>query len=187
MTESEHWRPVLGYEGSYSVSDLGRVRAEPRVVKHSSGGAMRRKGGPLRASPNANGYAVVQLCLNGKIKFRSVHSLVLEAFVCARPPGAEGCHNDSNPMNSALPNLRWDTRSGNFSDMVANGTRRRGTKHPLAKLTDAQVLAIKSDPRICRLVALDYGISLSNVSYIKRGTTWGWLTAAHSPRPSPAP
>lgn len=175
MEAMEHWRTVLGYEGSYSVSDLGRVRAEPRVVKHSSGGKMRRKGGPLRPTINEGGYAAVQLCKDGRIKFRTVHSLVLEAFVGARPPGMEGCHNDSNPRNCALSNLRWDTRSGNFGDMVANGTRRFGAKHPLAKLTDAQVLAIRDDQRILRLIAQDYGIALSNVSSIKRRLSWAWL------------
>ena len=180
---TEQWLPVLGYEGAYSVSDFGRVRAEPRVVKHSSGGEMRRVGGMLKINL-ASRYPTVQLCSLGKIKLRTVHSLVLEAFVGPRPHGAEGCHNDSNPMNSALSNLRWDTRAGNFADMVGNGTRRRGTKHHLAKLTDEQVLLIKSDTRICRLIALEYGISLSNVNYIKRGQTWAWL---HRPLPSPGP
>lgn len=183
MDQIEQWRPVLGYEGSYSVSDLGRVRAEPRVVRHSSGGEQRRVGGLMKVS-HAGVYPTVQLCRDGKIKLRTVHSLVLEAFVCARPPGAEGCHNDSNPMNCVLSNLRWDTRAGNFSDMVPNGTRRRGPKHHLAKLTKEQALAIRNDTRIHRLIADEYGISVSNVSSIKHGKSWAWLSA-HIPRPSP--
>ena len=30
----EEWRPIPGFEGYYSVSDLGCVRSERRVVKH---------------------------------------------------------------------------------------------------------------------------------------------------------
>lgn len=174
MDAMEQWRPVLGYEGSYSVSDLGRVRAEPRVVKHSRGGDMRRVGGLLRL--NVSGYyPTVQLCRNGKIKLRTVHSLVLEAFAGPRPHGAEGCHNDSNPFNCALSNLRWDTRAGNFGDMIANGTRRRGAKHPLAKLTEDQARAIRNDARLHKVIAAEYGIDRTNVGHIKRGKSWAWL------------
>lgn len=170
----ETWRPALGFDGIYSVSTLGRVRSEPRVVVHSSGGEMRRVG-RLLAINLATKYPTVQLCRGGKIKLRTVHSLVLEAFVGPRPDGAECCHNDSDPMNCALSNLRWDTRAGNFGDMVPNGTRRRGARHHLAKLTSEQVEAIRSDTRTHELIAADNGITASNVSHIKRGKSWAWL------------
>ena len=32
IDEKEEWRPVVGFEGYYSVSDLGRVRNEARGV-----------------------------------------------------------------------------------------------------------------------------------------------------------
>lgn len=38
MDESgEKWLPVVGYEGLYSVSDLGRVRSEARVILRKDG------------------------------------------------------------------------------------------------------------------------------------------------------
>ena len=170
----ETWRPVRGYEGLYSVSTLGRVRSETRIVKHSSGGEMRRTGRAMKTS-YSGAYPSVQLCRDGTIRLRLVHSLVLEAFVGARPDGAEGCHNDSNPLNTVLSNLRWDTRAGNFGDMVPNGTRRRGAKHHLAKLTSEQALAIRSDPRLHEVIAAEYGIDRTNVGHIKRGKSWAWL------------
>lgn len=174
MDVTEEWRPVFGYEGSYSVSSLGRVRAEPRIVRHSRGGEMRRVGGILKI--NLTGvYPTVQLSSGGKIKLRTVHSLVLEAFVCPRPEGHEACHNDSDPMNCNLQNLRWDTRSGNFSDMVANGTRRRGSKHHLVKITAEQAASIRADQRTHAVIAQEHGISPSNVWQIKSGKSWSWL------------
>ena len=180
---SEEWRQVLGYEGLYSISSLGRVRSEARVVKHSSGGAMNRRERLLKVSPGSP-YPAVQLCKQGRINFFTVHILVLEAFVGPRPNGMEGCHNDSDPTNCTLGTLRWDTRGGNFSDMIGNGTRRRGVKHHLAKLTAEQVHAIRADQRLHKLIAAEHGVSVSNISAIKSAKSWEWLP--HSPRPCPS-
>lgn len=62
---------------------------------------------------------------------------MLEAFVGPRPPGQEGCHYDDDPQHNMLPNLRWDTRSGNQTDLVRNGRHHQTRKlecpveHPL--------------------------------------------------------
>jgi hypothetical protein len=51
-----------------------------------------------------------------------MHSIVLEAFRGPRPsPSHEGCHDNGNPSDNALSNLRWDTRSGNMLDIVKHG------------------------------------------------------------------
>lgn len=68
-----------------------------------------------------------------------IHSLVLEAFVGPRPDGMEGCHNDGDPANNHLANLRWDTRAANNQDTLRHGRheKKRRThcprRHPLAE------------------------------------------------------
>ena len=167
------WRPVFGYEGLYSVSSRGDVRSEDCLVAHSTPGTMKRKRGkPLKTHPNRKGYLMVQLCNQGRIKFRSVHSLVLEAFVGPRPQGADACHNDSDPANNCASNLRWDTRAGNFSDKIANGTRRAGAEHPNSKLTDDDVRAIRADTRRLVDIARDFDTTVSNASVIRRREAW---------------
>lgn len=52
---------------------------------------------------------------------RQVHHLVLCAFVCERPSGMVGCHNDDNPANNTLENLRWDTPAANVADAIRSG------------------------------------------------------------------
>lgn len=54
------------------------------------------------------------------------------AFVGAEPDGMEVCHNDGDPMNNVLSNLRYDTHSSNMLDCVSHG------RHLWAKKTHCQ-------------------------------------------------
>lgn len=60
-------------------------------------------------------------------------------------------------------------------DCLLHGTDKRGTKHPTAKLTEVDVLSIRSDDRFQYVIAEQYGISQSLVSKIKLRKTWAWL------------
>nr|WP_232111245.1 HNH endonuclease signature motif containing protein [Nocardia wallacei] len=54
-------------------------------------------------------------------KLRTAHSLVAEAFIGPRPEGLQVCHNDGDPTNNMLANLRYDTPSENQTDIVRHG------------------------------------------------------------------
>lgn len=119
------WRDVPGYEGFYQVSDDGQVKSLDRVVlsRLKSGvRPWRRTGRVLSAAAQPKGHMMVVLHRDGSGKTRSVHSLVLQAFVGPCPEGMECCHNDGNPANNHLGNLRWDTPSANVLDQVRHGT-----------------------------------------------------------------
>lgn len=137
---SERWLPVVDHEGLYEVSDHGNVRSLPRQAIDSIGRKYSYKGRALRYFPQADlGHLYLRLrCRNGEWRGFSVHRLVLSAFVGACPKGMEGCHNDGNPANNHLSNLRWDTPRGNAADKVLHGTAPYVNKvacpigHPLA-------------------------------------------------------
>lgn len=119
---SERWRPVVGYEGLYEVSDLGRVRSLPRV-EHWTRGFMRRRGGRVLAQIlDSKGYPKVNLSLGGKVTQLAVHRLVLLAFTGPQPDDTEACHWNGVPTDNRVANLRWDTRSANAADAIRHGT-----------------------------------------------------------------
>lgn len=127
-TLNEEWRPVVGYEGAYEVSSLGRVRSLDRIVP-VAGGSPRPLAGRI-LSPfrwDAMGHLGVSLGA-GRGNRYYVHHLVLASFAEPRPPGLVACHNDGNPSNNALTNLRWDTISGNARDKMLHGTDPHGSK-----------------------------------------------------------
>jgi hypothetical protein len=129
-----------------------------------------------------DGYPVVNLCENGKRKMWRVHVLVLLAFNGPPPtPKHEGCHNDGDPSNCRQRNLRWDTRKGNMADQLKHGTRNRGERQGLAKLTKKKVRFIRREVKkgISQYKLADaLGVSVMTVNYAARGITWGWLDQA---------
>ncbi|MET0716382.1 MAG: NUMOD4 motif-containing HNH endonuclease [Mycetocola sp.] len=115
MNAIEEWRAVPDWEGLYEISSHGRVRSL-------------RSGRVLKPWLTNFGHRQVQLCRRGRPTGRTIHSLVLEAFVGPRPAGMEGCHNDGDPTNNHPENLRWDTHRANMQDMQIHGTHAQGSR-----------------------------------------------------------
>lgn len=120
----ENWRPVPGYEGLYEASDHGRVRSLDRIDSRGN----RALGRVLLPDVRPSGHLRVSLCRNGRVKRMWVHRLVLSIFVGPCPDGLEGCHDDGDPANNAVDNLRWDTKSANARDRQRHGTDRQTRK-----------------------------------------------------------
>ena len=116
--ETEEWRDVVGYEGQYSVSNLGRLKGHDRYVDHGQYGKKRFiKGKMIQA--RLNRYSGNVLAPIGKPQ-KPLHHLVLEAFVGPRPEGMIGLHHDDDPNNNNVTNLRWGTYQDNADDRKRN-------------------------------------------------------------------
>ena len=153
----EVWKPIVGFEGRYEVSDKGRVRS----LKFRGNGGLR----VMKGSLNQSGYRVLTLGKSRK-QFRA-HCLVLEAFVGPRPDGMEGCHGDGDKDNNALRNLRWDTPSGNAADRRSY----HGSGNPNSKLDETQRADIKRrrlDGETTVRLAEEFEISTTRVSQIAK-------------------
>ena len=114
------------------------------------------------------GRPVVTLRHQGKQKSPVVAVLILAAFRGSPPSGTECCHNDGNPANNQLGNLRWDTRANNHGDAVRHRTHtgcRRGEAHPSTKISYGVVCAIRATggQPSCAAVAQQFGVSCGTV------------------------
>lgn len=126
-TQSEQWRPVVGYEGLYEVSDHGRVRSLDRTIQHPLG-MKRLKGRLMRPSLNRMGYPTVGLSRSGGLRLRRVHQLVAEAFIGPRPQGQMVRHYNDIKTDNHVSNLRYGTYSDNLYDRVRNGNHYNAEK-----------------------------------------------------------
>lgn len=129
----------------------------------------------LRGTISRDGYTAFILPLGDKYCRRPLHRLVLEAFVGDRPVGMVACHNDGNPNNNALSNLRWDTQAANVADAQRHGRSYAGARHHWAKLTEerlAELIRLVRGGMTQTEAGRRFGISQGAVSMIVRGKTW---------------
>lgn len=116
--EKEIWKPIVGYEGYYEVSNMGRVRSverRARFVSIKGSECTRRvRERVLAQTPNKQGRLTVMLSRDQFKKRISVHRLVAKAF-CENPHEYnEVNHKDEDPSNNCANNLEWCTRDYNM-------------------------------------------------------------------------
>lgn len=115
---NEIWKPIIGYENTYSVSNYGRVRRETKKVINSIGKTRVIKGRVLKNKINRNNYCYVALSLNGEVKWFFNHTLVAKAFIDNPNNYPVVNHIDENPRNNFVDNLEWTTYSGNAKHSI---------------------------------------------------------------------
>jgi len=108
VSRLEQWRPVIGYEGLYEVSNAGRVR---RSGPSMDGKA--RIGRILRPAPASHGYPTVVLWRQGRGRTETIHRLVAAAFIGLCPDGHEVNHINGLKDDNDVNNLEYVTFSGN--------------------------------------------------------------------------
>ena len=184
MSIIEEWKPVVGHEGLYEVSDQGRVRSLDRICRDKNGLAKKFKGRAMTCSVRQNQYgryAIVGLPAKNKQgkKSRYVAHLVLEAFDQPRPLGMECCHCDGNSLNNQANNLRWATPKENTLDKYSHGTVLWGSKNHQAKLTEQQVIEIRQKymryskyKTNSKELAKEYDTSTQQIGKIVRRERW---------------
>ena len=125
----EEWRDVVGYEGLYQVSNLGRVKSLFRYKKI------------LKGVKTNTGYLRIALCKNGKMKLVSIHRLVANAFVYN--PNNYPCvnHKDEIRINNRADNLEWCTHKynsnyGNCREKI----RSKCTHKPIRQIKDNKII-----------------------------------------------
>lgn len=152
---TERWLPVVGYEGSYEVSDQGRVRGLARLVDNGRGGLYPVKGAVLRPAVHKTGYMNVSLSLCGNSKTYRLHRLVMRAFVGQVPEGMEVCHENGDALDNRLANLRYDTHSANMFDAIRQGTHFASTPATHCKngheFTPENTIRRVAGYRLCRI------------------------------------
>lgn len=125
-----------------------------------------------------NGYGRTRHRGHEKRAHRVAYEL---AFGCV-PADKQVCHHCDNPACVNPDHLFIGTQLDNMRDMIAKGRKvvnaLRGEKHPRAKLSDADVAALRADKRESRVLAAEYGITQIHVNCLRRGARRG----AHDPR-----
>lgn len=128
MTEEE-WKPVVGYEGLYEVSNLARVKRVFRVITRSDGVVRRFDENIRKLSVNKRGYSRLMLCKDGVLKNFELHRLIAEAFI-PNPQNLPVVRNLNDvKSDNRIENLAWGTHKDNGADAVRNRQDRKRRGH----------------------------------------------------------
>lgn len=157
----EIWKDVVGYEGKYQVSNLGRLRSRFKIRN-----PVKRK----------DGYWHAKLRIKGVEKVKLIHRLVAESFLIGRPDQLEVNHKDGDRANSNLSNLEWVTRGENAKHAFKFlGKSNRGEKNPRNKIPESEIKLLrtfKNNKASREFFSKRYGILPSSVTGIINRRTW---------------
>lgn len=171
----EEWRDVVGYEGFYQVSSLGRVRSCDRVIRDSFGHNRFRRSRLLSPTIDKYGYYKLHLSKNNVRGYFTIHVLVAKAFLGNRPDGLQVNHINGVKTDNCLGNLEYVSGSRNIVHAQDMGLKPVGSRCWQAKLSEADVsnikLLISQGARIVD-IAKRYGVVKETISSIKQGITW---------------
>ena len=171
MTE-EVWKPVVGYEMWYEVSNQGRVRRSVTITNTWAGRILHPRIHPV-------GYVAVFLCVANMTRTMTVHKLVVEAFIGPILEGMQVNHKNGKKGDNRLENLEIVTPAENIHHaLVVLGAvfSHSGEDHWCHKLTESDVREIR---RICAAggvstsqIGKQYGVKQNTIEQIISRKRW---------------
>jgi hypothetical protein len=109
----EIWKDIIGYEGLYQISNIGRVKSLNRIVIRKNGYSLPVKERIIAFHKHRDGYNMVRLW-NNKSKLCTIHRLVAQSFL-DNPNNYPNVHHcDNDPSNNSVDNLEWVTQAKNI-------------------------------------------------------------------------
>lgn len=113
----EIWRPVVGYEGYYKISNFGRVKSVERFV--NQGEYVRHVNERIKKSHiGAYGYTSITLCKDGKSRSIPIHRMLAAAFIPNPEEKTEIDHINTDKTDYSLKNIRWVTPKENSNNKL---------------------------------------------------------------------
>lgn len=146
----EIWKDIIGFEGIYEVSNIGRVRSLDRQIYNKSSsqatiGFYRFYPGKiLRNVLQSTGYNNVTLHKEGTSYPSLVHRLVASCFIPNPENKPQVNHINSVRNDNRVENLEWCTASENLFHAYEIGTCKesKGENHKDSIISDATAIEI---------------------------------------------
>lgn len=179
MNNNEIWKPVVGFEVTHMISNLGNVRVLAREHINSIGRIHRRSEKLITKFTSHWGYSHVYLCVGGNKKQKKfVHRLVAEAFIQNPDNKPQVNHINGVKTDNRLENLEWCTQSENQRHAIRTGLKRvfAGENNHCAKLTMDQVREIRGayvkKYGVITALARKYNVSDTAIYYVIQNKTY---------------
>jgi HNH endonuclease len=164
-----HLRLHIRKAETLMILEYKTVRDWP-MYEISNLGGVRRDNKPIAQFLNNRGYLCFNVSDGSKRKMLRVHREVARAFLPQTGPIVR--HLDGNKLNCCLSNLAWGNSLDNESDKNKHGRTLRRARHPMAKLTEANVTFILVSQQPAQHLAEVFGVTKRHIWAIKTGRAW---------------
>ena len=123
---------------------------------------------------DSHGYGRIKKRVDGRIRYFLAHRVIWELERGPIPDGLCVCHHCDVRECLNPSHLFVGTSAENTADMMRKGRGRwqKGVVRNGLKLTVAQVLSIRADDRLHRVIAEDYGVNPCTIDRIKSRKRW---------------
>lgn len=149
---NEIWKDIVGYEGFYQVSNLGRVRSL-KCIK--------------RTIFNNSGYEIVNLKVKRKQKNKLVHRLVAETFIPNPFNKEQVNHKDGNKKNNSVDNLEWCSRHENMVHAYKQGLRDKTNSIEAMKKASSNKIVVSNEFK-----TITFNCQNDLRKYFSKGSSW---------------
>lgn len=170
---NEDWKDVVGYEGIYEVSNLGRIKSLPkqRGVQFIEWSSL------LSQKINRYNYLVATISKDNKPKSVHVHQLVAKAFLPNHLNRPCVNHIDGNRQNNKVENLEWVDYFENMKHAVNAGLlKSKGINNSQCRLNESDVLEIFHSKYTAKQLAEKFKVSIVLINKIRDGHAWNSVT-----------
>lgn len=180
LLEGEEWKPIVGFEDLYAVSNKGRVASLQYHGKPSFS---------IMSLINMRGYPAVKIrnSKTGFAKTLKVHRFVAEAFIPNPDNKPQVDHIDTNPMNNCVENLRWATTlenqrnpltlariSGHMKKMNAAKIGPMSTAEKYGNKIKCVVNGVETRYQSAKAASKDTGHTIKAILRWSRNNLYGW-------------
>lgn len=170
--KTEIWKDIVGYEGYYQVSNLGRIRSLDRTVT-SRNTTRTIRGKILKPKINSiNGYNSVMLGMSGVAKYVRVHRVVAQSFIDNPDNKPEINHINGNKSDNRVLNLEWVTHRENHKHRISVLKQTSGAAKITKNIADEIRERFANGNITQTALGKEYGLCQQNISLIINRKCW---------------
>lgn len=174
--KNEIFKDILGYEGLYQVSNMGRVKGCERVILMKNGTLRYIEEKIITPKKRPRGYAFVALSKNATKKIHSVHQLVAKTFIKNPKKHKDINHINGNKVDNRVVNLEWVSQYENMQHAIKTGlVNNNGSNCKTSKLKEQDVILIREyseKGKKLKEISDMFGVTIANISYIIKRQSW---------------
>jgi hypothetical protein len=179
IMENEVWKDVIGYEGLYKVSNLGKICSLGRLIEGNKNSIYFKPEKLMTFELMKKGYLRAKITKEKRSIKKLVHVIVGECFILNPENKPQINHKNGIKNDNRVENLEWCTNKENCIHAVKNklNVAKYGESCGGSKLKECDVIEIRNlKGKLLKVeIAKKFNISVHTINQIHQNISWRHL------------